>query len=113
MWPRIPFVRVADEHGNEYSLPESSTLPDGHTILPDKVAVDGNGDPLPVKEHGTLAANVAAGLKGQALDAALDKASLPKDGTADEKRARLAEHAQPEAVTEAEARTDTQEEQQS
>lgn len=31
-------------------------------------------------------------LKGAALDAALDAAGLPKTGTADEKRARLAEH---------------------
>lgn len=32
-------------------------------------------------------------LKGAALDAALEDAGLPKSGTADEKRARLAEHA--------------------
>ena len=31
-------------------------------------------------------------LKGAALDDALDAAGLPKSGTADEKRARLAEH---------------------
>lgn len=31
-------------------------------------------------------------LKGKALDEALDAAGLPKSGTADEKRARLAEH---------------------
>lgn len=31
-------------------------------------------------------------LKGAALDEALEKAGLPKTGTADEKRARLAEH---------------------
>lgn len=31
-------------------------------------------------------------LKGAALDDALDDADLPKTGTADEKRARLAEH---------------------
>lgn len=35
-----------------------------------------------------------ANLKGQALDKALDDAGLSKDGTADEKRARLAEHLQ-------------------
>lgn len=33
-----------------------------------------------------------AELKGKDLDAALDKAGLSKDGTADEKRTRLAEH---------------------
>ncbi len=32
------------------------------------------------------------GLKGQALDDALEAAGLPKTGSADEKRARLAEH---------------------
>ena len=31
-------------------------------------------------------------LKGKELDAALDAAGLPKSGSADEKRARLAEH---------------------
>lgn len=31
-------------------------------------------------------------LKGEALDAALEDAGLPKSGSADEKRARLAEH---------------------
>jgi hypothetical protein len=31
-------------------------------------------------------------LKGKALDEALDAAGLPKTGSADEKRARLAEH---------------------
>jgi hypothetical protein len=37
----------------------------------------------------------AAGeLKGKALDEALDAAGLPKTGSADEKRARLAEHTQ-------------------
>lgn len=35
-----------------------------------------------------------ADLKGQALDDALETAGLPKSGTADEKRARLAEHAE-------------------
>lgn len=33
-------------------------------------------------------------LKGAALDQALEDAGLPKTGSADEKRARLAEHAQ-------------------
>lgn len=33
-----------------------------------------------------------AELKGKELDAALEAAGLPKSGTADEKRARLAEH---------------------
>lgn len=35
----------------------------------------------------------AADLKGADLDAALEQAELPKTGTADEKRQRLADHA--------------------
>jgi hypothetical protein len=38
------------------------------------------------------AADVAEELKGKALDQALEEAGLPKSGSADEKRARLAEH---------------------
>lgn len=38
-------------------------------------------------------ANEGGDLKGTALDEALDAAGLPKTGSADEKRARLAEHA--------------------
>ena len=45
----------------------------------------------------------AEALKGKALDDALEAADLPKSGTADEKRARLAEH-------EAESATPTKEE---
>jgi hypothetical protein len=48
------------------------------------------------------AAKDAEALKGKALDDALDKAGLSKAGTADEKRARLAEH-------EAESATPTEE----
>ena len=39
-----------------------------------------------------LSAEEVADLKGQALDEALDAAGLTKSGTADEKRARLAEY---------------------
>lgn len=39
-----------------------------------------------------LSEDEALGLKGKALDEALDAAGLSKAGTADEKRARLAEH---------------------
>lgn len=49
------------------------------------------------------AAAAAEALKGKALDDALEAAGLPKSGTADEKRARLAEH-------EAESATPTKEE---
>lgn len=44
--------------------------------------------------NGYAVEDAAAELKGQALDDALDAADLPKSGTADEKRARLAEHQQ-------------------
>lgn len=43
------------------------------------------------KEADMLPADPAS-LKGQALEDALDGAGLPKDGTADEKRQRLAGH---------------------
>jgi hypothetical protein len=39
-----------------------------------------------------LSEDEALALKGAALDEAIDKAGLPKSGTADEKRARLAEY---------------------
>jgi hypothetical protein len=54
-------------------------------------AVDG----APVPEEGAGAAadeQAATELKGAALDDALEAAGLSKSGTADEKRARLAEH---------------------
>jgi membrane-bound lytic murein transglycosylase B len=43
-----------------------------------------------MKQRGWVPAQ--SDLKGAALDEALEKAGLPKTGTADEKRARLAEH---------------------
>ncbi len=92
MWPRIPYVRLYDPEAEaEYSAPADKPIPKGHELIADHPAVDGNGDPLPVKQRVSLAAAVADGPKGQALDEALDAAGLPKDGTADEKRARLAD----------------------
>lgn len=41
---------------------------------------------------GTSGTPAPGDLKGAALDEALDSAGLPKSGTADEKRARYAEH---------------------
>ena len=41
--------------------------------------------------HGYTVEEAAAELRGAALDEALEQAGLPKTGTADEKRARLAE----------------------
>ncbi len=46
------------------------------------------------------AAEEAAKLKGQALEDALDKRGLPKTGTADEKRAAVAEHDAQQATLE-------------
>ena len=58
---------------------------DRYTIV-DKDAADRNGLPLLSKPV------VQVPLKGRELDAALDDAGLPKTGTADEKRQRLADH---------------------
>ena len=57
-----------------------------YTIV-DKDAADRNGLPLPSKPVVQVEP-----LKGRELDAALDDAGLPKTGTADEKRQRLADH---------------------
>lgn len=43
-------------------------------------------------EQHTSSTSDSADLKGAALDEALESAGLPKSGTADEKRARYAEH---------------------
>lgn len=48
-------------------------------------------------------------LKGAALDAALEEAGLPRTGSADEKRQRLAEHNTPAAEAPAEAPITTEE----
>lgn len=54
----------------------------------DQPAVADNGRPLGPRE----AAESSSDLKGAALDEALEQAGLPKTGSADEKRARLAAH---------------------
>lgn len=54
----------------------------------DQPAVDGRGRPLGPRQ----VADPPSELKGAELDAALDAAGLPKTGSADEKRARLADH---------------------
>lgn len=59
----------------------------GLTVL-DQPATDRGGRPLPPRP----VAPPAEELKGAALDDALDAAGLPKTGSADEKRARLADH---------------------
>jgi hypothetical protein len=90
----ITYVRVADEFGNEYSMPDAKALPKGHKLLPDKPAATTDGNPLPVKERASLAANVGAGagLTGKKLTEALKAAGLSTKGTADVKRQRLADH---------------------
>lgn len=47
---------------------------------------------VPVDTERMLSAGEVEGLRGQALEAALDAAGLPKSGTVAEKRARLKEH---------------------
>jgi hypothetical protein len=54
----------------------------------DQPAVDRRGRPLGPREI----AQPASELKGAALDEALEEAGLPKSGSADEKRKRLAAH---------------------
>jgi hypothetical protein len=92
MIPRIPYVRLYDPEADaDYSAPADKAIPDGHTVIEGHPAVDGNGDPLPVKQHVDLATAVADGPKGDQLERALTAAGLPLEGTADEKRIRLAE----------------------
>lgn len=90
--PRYDYVRLHDPEANaDYSAPREKAIPEGHTIIEGHPAVDGNGDPLPVKQHVDLATAVADGPKGDQLEKALIAAGLPLDGSADEKRIRLAE----------------------
>lgn len=78
------------------AAPDDVDLPDPHatavfyvgTPLADASAVRVEDGPPPAPD-----AADEAPLKGKDLDAALDAVGLPKTGTADEKRARLAEHA--------------------
>lgn len=60
------------------------------TSVPDEDAAREAQQPLPSNPHGNGPADEQ--LKGAALDEALEEAGLSKTGTADEKRARLAEH---------------------
>ena len=72
---------------------ERADAPDG-VDLNDPHAPAGLADALAQAEKAAAEAaeKLAADLKGKALDDALDKAGLSKSGSADEKRARLAEH---------------------
>jgi hypothetical protein len=79
-------VRVKLADGSEATVAASFAAAKELTVL-DKKAVDGFGRALNSKPHIDLSA-----LKGAALDEALEKAGLSKSGTADEKRARLAEY---------------------
>ncbi len=62
MIPRIPQVRLYDPDADaDYSQPVDKPIPEGHKVLEGHPAVDGNGDPLPVKVHADLATNVTDG----------------------------------------------------
>ena len=85
----------ANPHGPDVVNPEVHASQGVRPVKGGEVHVDAaetehaeqatDGTPVPGSE-------TAAELKGQALDDALEAAGLPKSGTADEKRARLAEH---------------------
>jgi hypothetical protein len=72
-----------------------SANPDQNQPAPDPIDYHGLGptdSPTPEQRQAAEQADDAAELKGEALDKALEEAGLPKSGTADEKRARLAEN---------------------
>lgn len=89
--PHGPNVIAPGIHGNQGIRPvkagevhvDKPAAQDKAETAHAKASVD--GDTVPGSEP-------AAELKGAALDEALEAAGLPKTGTADEKRARLAEH---------------------
>jgi hypothetical protein len=72
--------------------------PDAPNFDPDQASVE--------EVQRIYSADEVAELKGQALDDALDAAGLSKSGTADEKRARLAEHEATLAATTDEGEVD-------
>lgn len=82
--PKIDYKRVQLESGAKVTV--GPFVPDGATVV-DEPAVDRNGRPLPDQPTPP-----APDLAGQALDDALKAAGLPRSGTADEKRQRLADH---------------------
>lgn len=88
------FVRVRDELGNEFSVPEDSPfLLDDYEILHNEPSSDGQGHALPPYVAPTPEVDAdGEPLRGHALDEALDEAGLTKTGTVAEKQARLAEH---------------------
>lgn len=65
----------------EAGLEESETAGTGEAVNAETGEVTQPGEPLPEVE-----------LKGEALETALEERGLPKTGSADEKRARVAEH---------------------
>lgn len=65
----------------------------GDTVtVPDELAAKYEANPAWEAGPGPASTSNVDQVKGAALDAALDAAGLPKTGSADEKRARLAEH---------------------
>lgn len=89
---------VADKAGVSYEKDDSDDEEESEDPVADKV--DALGEGVESAAKGESAGEPAdkdgsedgEELKGAALDEALEKAGLPKSGTADEKRARLAEH---------------------
>lgn len=86
----MALVRVKLENGTEISVGESFAASHGLKVL-NKPAVDAVGRTVRTKRPVTL--------RGSELDSALEAAGLSKSGTADEKRARLAEHIETTGAT--------------
>jgi hypothetical protein len=85
------FVRVRDKAGNRWSQSTATPIPPGCEVV-DELAATNGGDPLPWKPKVNLiSANVLA-LKGDEINAELDKAGLPKGGTVAERQQRLTDH---------------------
>lgn len=83
----MSFTRVRDkETRHEYTV---GVVNDGaHEVLDDEPAVDAAGVPLPPRYY----VEPDPDLKGQALTQALRDAGLSTEGTADDKRQRLADY---------------------
>jgi hypothetical protein len=79
-------IKIHEDHGWERRAFPEWVDPDAPN------AAERLADGEPVDTEPILDPETVNGLKGEALANALDVAGLPKSGTADEKRAKLAEH---------------------
>ena len=86
--PEFVSVLQGDKSKTVVTVTKEFAVGLGLDVLESEPAVDAAGRPLGPRQ----AAEPPSELKGAELDAALDAAGLPKTGSADEKRQRLADH---------------------